>query len=106
MSFLGKETTQLPVGKNRPKLPPNVKMESVGDDEFGEAMKTFYLNRKVDKSGISGTGLVAEGVEFSNGKCVLCWMTKNSSLGVYDSIEILMAVHGHNGDTELVWLGE
>lgn len=31
-------------------------------------IRTFKLNRKVDVTGVSGTGIVAEGTEFSNGR--------------------------------------
>ena len=31
-------------------------------------MNSFILRRLEDVSGVSGTGVVAEGVEFSNGK--------------------------------------
>jgi len=38
-------------------------------------MKKFWLKRIEDFSGISGTGIVAEGVIFSNGKAILSWLT-------------------------------
>lgn len=62
-------------------------------------MKTFTLVRNEDASGVSGTGEVAEGVEFNNGKCVMCWDTKTSSIAVYESIDDLIAIHGHEGRT-------
>ena len=40
-------------------------------------MHMFYLNRLIDKSGVSGTGVVAEGVVFTNGKCVLTWLSEH-----------------------------
>jgi len=64
-------------------------------------MKLFHLIRIEDETGISGTGRVAEGVEFSNGNCVLNWLTKYSSLGVYPSLEEMMNIHGHEGRTVL-----
>ena len=66
--------------------------------------RLFTLRRTEDESGISGVGDVAEGVEFSNGKCVLCWITQYRSVAVYDSIRELDAIHGHNGKTEIVWV--
>ena len=65
--------------------------------------RTFVLRRVVDESGISGTGDVAEGIEFSNGKCALCWLTRYRSVAVYDSIRELEAIHGHDGKTQVVW---
>lgn len=69
-------------------------------------MKLFHLERLEDETGVSGSGTVAEGVEFSNGKCVLNWLTAWSSVAVYDSIEDVEAIHGHNGKTIIVWEDE
>ena len=66
-------------------------------------MKTFVLIRDEDESGISGTGTVAEGVQFSNGRCVLSWMTQFKSMSIYESIEDIKAVHGHFGKTRIVF---
>jgi hypothetical protein len=64
-------------------------------------MTIFYLYRIEDETGISGTGIVADGVEFSCGKCVLSWVTEFKSIAVYDSIDELIKIHGHNGKTEI-----
>jgi len=34
-------------------------------------MRTFFLERIEDETGISGTGIVAEGVEFSDGQIAM-----------------------------------
>ena len=68
----------------------------------GVLMKTFVLHRHVDRSGISGTGVVAEGVIFSDGVCALRWLTKDPSTAVYSDIETLERIHGHNGDTDII----
>jgi hypothetical protein len=67
-------------------------------------IKRFLLYRIEDETGISGTGIVAEGVQFSNGKCVLSWTTKVSSIAVYDRIDDVRKIHGHNGKTEIRFL--
>lgn len=54
-------------------------------------------------TGVSGTGIIAEGVEFSDGKCVLRFLTKNRSIAIYDNLADLVAIHGHCGSTEIVW---
>jgi hypothetical protein len=66
-------------------------------------MRLFTLYRQEDESGVSGTGVVAEGVEFSNGKCALSWLTEHTSVAVYDNIETLTSIHGHNGKTRVMW---
>lgn len=67
-------------------------------------MRRFELHRDVDATGVSGTGAVAEGVEFSNGYCALTWRTVHTSVAFYPSIATLEAIHGHNGQTRIVWV--
>lgn len=67
-------------------------------------MKQFLLVRNEDETGISGTGVVAEGVEFSHGECVISWMTTHRSIGVYPNIKELINIHGHAGKTVVEWV--
>lgn len=67
-------------------------------------MRTFFLVRDEDETGISGTGIVAEGILFSCGKCVLSWVTQYKSIAVYDSLDELIAIHGHNGRTHVEFI--
>lgn len=69
-------------------------------------MRRFVLDRKEDETGISGIGIVAEGVQFTSGRCALTWLTPYSSVAVYDSIEDVESVHGHKGKTVIVWIDE
>lgn len=64
----------------------------------------FILRRHVDVSGISGTGDVAEGVQFSDGTCVLRWKGKKASTAIYQNIEDLKHIHEHAGSSEILWL--
>lgn len=64
-------------------------------------MIKFYLQRTEDVSGTSGIGTVAEGVIFKNGKCALSWLTPLTSVTIYDNIEILEKIHGHEGRTKI-----
>lgn len=68
----------------------------------------FEMIRNADDSGISGTGLVAEGVLFSTGKCVVTFIGDGAtpSVIVWDSFEQFRKIHidSHpDNDTELVW---
>ena len=65
-------------------------------------MKIFYLNRTEDESGVSGTGRVAQGFIFDNGKVTVTWLSDSPSVTVYDSIGEVHAIHGHGGKTEVV----
>jgi hypothetical protein len=69
-----------------------------------ETMRRFCLVRNEDVSGVSGTGVVAEGVVFSTGKVVLSWCSEYRSVTVYDTLADLETVHGHAGRTCIAWL--
>jgi hypothetical protein len=71
-----------------------------------QRLRAFHLVRLQDKSGVSGTGNVAEGVVFSNGWVALCWLSERPSVALYSSIDDVDAIHGHEGNTRIVWCGE
>jgi len=66
-------------------------------------MRLFYLQRDVDATGVSGCGRVAQGVVFDNGKVAITWLTKHTSIAVYDDIDTVIAIHGHDGSTRVEW---
>jgi len=66
-------------------------------------VRKFNLYRAEDASGVSGTGVVTEGVEFSDGTCVMRWLTSIASTGFYDNIVELVKIHGHEGRTVAVF---
>jgi hypothetical protein len=78
----------------------------------------FHLMRHRDLSGVSGAGVVADGVRFAGpwtfdfpdgllvmapGWCELRWRGDRRSTSLWQSIDTMMSVHGHDGATELVW---
>jgi hypothetical protein len=65
-------------------------------------MRLFQLLRIEDESGVSGTGVVAQGVCFDDGTCVMRWLTKIASTAFYESLTQLEAIHGHGGKTRVV----
>ena len=65
---------------------------------------TFTLHRSEDPSGVSGTGVVAEGWESSDGKTVvLKWLSDKPSVCIYEDIRHVEEIHGHRGATQIVW---
>ena len=78
-------------------------------------MKTFTVYRRGDLSATHDenqwTGpdqAQYEGVVFTDGRCVLRWLTEKRSVSVWDSFEDAMAIHGHpeaRYGTEIVWHG-
>lgn len=67
------------------------------------AMRRFTLVRNEDATGTSGVGVVAEGVEFSNGRVSLHWLSQLDVISVYDNVLVVEKLHGHDGRTSIVW---
>lgn len=65
----------------------------------------FVLVRDEDVTGVSGTGVVAEGVEFTGGVVALRWLSDwPTSVVFHDKgYESVVAVHGHGGKTRVVY---
>ena len=69
-------------------------------------MRAFRLNRPTDVTGVSGTGIVAEGVEFTDGTVALRWIGKNPTSVVFhdNGIESVRTIHGHDGMTQVEFI--
>ncbi|WP_288797785.1 hypothetical protein [uncultured Arsenicicoccus sp.] len=68
--------------------------------------RRFVLARDRDVSGVSGIGVVAEGVQWSDGTVSMRWLGDRASTVTHDSIDNVTAIHGHDGATRVVWLDE
>ncbi len=77
-----------------------------------DPVRTFHLQRDTDLSGISGTGVVAHGVEWPDGAITLWWpkpgdhVDQPKALGAvtwHPDIQRVEEVHGHGGKTRIVW---
>lgn len=82
--------------------------------------RRFELHRSADVTGVSGTGIVADGVEYYEPFTVtfpdggvrqllpswvrITWRGPYSSTVLWDSITHVLRVHGHDGATTVVWL--
>ena len=64
---------------------------------------TGKLRRHVDKSGVSGTGDVAELAEFSDGAVAVRWLGDHPSTAAWNDIRDVEIIHGHNGSTEVLF---
>jgi hypothetical protein len=62
-------------------------------------LRRFVLDRLEDATGISGTGVVAQGIEFDDGTVAMRWRTSVPSTAVYASLKDVEAIHGHEGRT-------
>lgn len=65
----------------------------------------FVLQRDEDVTGVSGTGVVAEGVEFTDGTVALRWTSEWPTSVVFHDrgMESVRHVHGHDGRTRIIW---
>lgn len=76
------------------------------DYQLKPTPRPFLLQRDIDESGISGAGVVAEGVVFSDGSAALRWCGNNPTSVVFHDkgIESIEKIRGHNGTTRIVWV--
>jgi hypothetical protein len=82
------------------------------DPELGAGPRAFVLVRNTDVSGVSGTGVVAEGTVWSDGSASVRWPGRGSggrgrsgSVAFWpDGVGEVEAVHGHHGATEVRYL--
>ena len=56
-------------------------------------MRRFTMERKADSSGVSGTGIVLDGLVFDDGRTVVAWRTTPSSIAIYDSYKDFDKIH-------------
>ncbi|MEC4016040.1 hypothetical protein [Streptomyces sp. H27-D2] len=80
-------------------------------DKLTPAASVFTLRRDEDVTGVSGTGVVADGVLFpaaGRGVCVVRWRGERGSTVVWDHLGHVKDIHGHDGRTviEVVPVGE
>lgn len=94
--------------------------DTMGHSHMAESVvypRRFELVRKEDESGVSGTGVVAYGIEYPDGAVHMQWKNAENShvetnvngcsfkpapSGVADTI----SVHGHGGKTEIRWIDD
>jgi hypothetical protein len=65
--------------------------------------RPFVLQRDRDISGVSGTGLVADGVLWPDGTVSIRWTGPMPSTVFWHSLANALHVHGHGGATRVVW---
>jgi hypothetical protein len=70
------------------------------------AARIFVLERDHDVTGVSGTGVVAEGVAWSDGSASLRWRVPFPSVVFWPGgVPVIVSVHGHDGATRVRFLG-
>jgi len=102
--------------------PPMVPLQRDGEHDIQFAMPQIVrpappnepsrgtIVRKVDTTGISGIGHIAEFCVFSDGAAVIRWLggppQNQPKFEFFDEpgIEPFIQISGHNGNTEVVWI--
>jgi hypothetical protein len=68
-------------------------------------LRRFVLERHTDATGVSGTGTVAAGVQFPDGRCAMEWWAEPAaSIALFDRASDILLIHGHEGATTLRWI--
>ncbi|MET9262397.1 hypothetical protein [Amycolatopsis sp. NPDC004079] len=66
--------------------------------------RRFALERDADVTGVSGTGRVADGVVWPDGKVTIAWRGEHASIVIWPDLKSALAVHGHDGATRAVFI--
>ena len=82
------------------------KNESLGEIKTECNIRRFILKRDEDVSGVSGTGIVAEGIEFSDGKVIIRFLSSLSTITIFDNMKGLKHTSLHKGATKVVWIDQ
>jgi hypothetical protein len=68
------------------------------------AAKVFYLVRFEDPTGTSGEGIVAEGIQFSQGDAMVKWKGDYPCFHWWPKgWQHTSLIHGHGGKSKVVW---
>ena len=70
----------------KPKKPPRLAPEGI---------QTFTVARQYDETGVSGEGVVIEGVTLATGQCIAHWLfpPPRGSIAIFDSMSDFITVH-------------
>jgi hypothetical protein len=91
---------QMEVAVFGPGLEPHDEREGAPTKGF----RKFVLIRSHDVTGVSGTGVIADGVQFTDGTVTLRWRGDTASTITYASADDALKVHGHGGHTRIMWI--
>lgn len=80
-----------------PKAPPKLAAQGI---------KTFTVARQQDETGVSGTGVVIEGVVLATGQCIVHWLypPPRGGIAIFDSMNDFIRVHiqPHPGNKTII----
>ncbi|WP_206538991.1 hypothetical protein [Nocardiopsis lucentensis] len=65
--------------------------------------RRFRLIRTTDPTGVTGTGHVADGIQWPDGTATVRWRSARPSTVNWDRIEDAETIHGYGGATRIEW---
>ncbi len=65
------------------------------DTRAPQGIRTFTICRPKDETGVSGVGIVLEGVIFATGQCILHWLTPTpkGSISIFEGLDDFLKIH-------------
>ena len=83
---IDEEQTDNEIESLKPKPPPKLAPRGI---------RAFTVFRRDDQTGVSGDGIVIEGVELATGQCILHWLfpPPRGGIAVFDSMDDFIKVH-------------
>ena len=97
-------------GKSKSKSISSKKQEISKEEELNETLipkplprlapqgiRTFTVCRQSDETGVSGEGVIIEGIIWATGQCVIHWLypPPRGGFAIFDSLEDFLKVHVH-----------
>jgi hypothetical protein len=71
-----------------------------------EGIRTFTIARQYDRTGVSGVGVVIEGVVLATGQAVIHWLTPapRGAIAIFDSMDDFIKIHikPHPGNASIL----
>lgn len=68
--------------------------------------RRFQLVRRDDTTGVSGTGIIVEGLEHRDGSVQYHWLTSPGTWQMAESMADVRHIHGHGGKTTVRYLDD
>jgi len=113
---LGRKTKQTSQPAAAPEEPEETKEEVSTEPEVlkpkrptaqaPEGIRTFTIARQYDETGVSGIGVVIEGVVLATGHAIIHWLTPapRGALAIFDSMADFIKIHikPHPGNSSIL----
>tara|TARA_R110000824_G_scaffold33021_1_gene106295 strand:+ start:235 stop:633 length:399 start_codon:yes stop_codon:yes gene_type:complete len=82
---------------DQPDLEPEDLLPQPPPKRAPRGIRTFTVARRIDETGVSGVGVIIEGVEYATGQVVVHWLfpPPRGGIAIFDSLGDFLKVHVH-----------